>query len=348
MHAPSVVVLGYAPKSRWGSPLYCRVMLPDGSSVCLPKETVVKQQCHCNRFIHYTDYESVYHICILDPSHPVPASVSLSSAKDCSSATKDINVYNFRPEKKHKFGVCIHSPVFGNVYNDAITSFIEMNRVLGAEIFTVYSKNKLNKLMDRHGDVLDFVEWPSFIEKKNIAHYYGQTMVIHDCLYRNMHRVDYLFFIDNDELIVPANANTTWSTVIEEMERTSQDTFSALIFKNVYYMYLEGESEEYLQLCDLEFRTPKYLTHFKRSVCKYRASRRSKVMVKPQEVFEMDIHSMCVGVHHEVVVPPTLASLHHYRKSITYDCKTHAYTVDTGMRAYRDQLIDRLNTTLCH
>ena len=347
MHAPSVVVLGYQPRSNWKSPLYCAVTLHNGTSICLPKMTIVSQQCRCNKYIHYTEYEPVYHICVLDKSTLVPVSVRLSPSKGCSSATDFIKVYNFRPERRRKFGVCVQTPVYGNLQNSDIVNFIEMNRVLGANIFTVYSQKALNDLAHQYKDVLDLVKWPSSFKRTNILHYYGEILAIHDCLYRNMHRVEYLFFIDIDEIVVPAGTNMTWTTIVEEMDhRHPKEDTSVLIFNNVYYTYQKGADSKYIQLCK-KVSTPKYLTHVRRSLCEYHHPRRSKLLVKPQEVFQLDIHTMCVGIHSKVVVPPTLGSLHHYRNKLSADCKTRAYAVDTGMRAYRDQLIDRLKTTFC-
>lgn len=348
MHGPSVVVLGYQPRINWNSSLYCSVTLPDGSSVCLPKKTIVKHQCECNGYLHHVKYEAVDHICVLNMFMPVPVLVRLSSYDNCFPATQDIEVHNFRPKKKRKFGVCVQVPVNGYMidYSD-ILNFIEMNRVFGAEIITLYSaKSYLRDLTYLYRNVLDYVPWPNLPLDSHYWH--GQIMTMHDCLYRNMHRVDYLFFIDLDELVVPNTPNVTWSTIIDTMNNGINDTISAYIFNNVYYSYEdENTSKPLINLCDQRVKAPKYFTHLRRHLCKYHHYARSKAMVKPLDVLQMDIHSMCRGLHSKAVAPHSLASLHHYRVIITDDCKSQDYTIDTGIMKYKDQLVNGLKETLC-
>ncbi len=91
----------------------------------------------------------------------------------------------------------------------ALAELFEINRILGAEHFTVYthsitdSLSKVLKEYIREG-VAEVVDWkmPILSDRQSIR-YYGQLVAMHDCLYRNMHTVKYLIFNDVDEVVVP-------------------------------------------------------------------------------------------------------------------------------------------------
>ena len=99
--------------------------------------------------------------------------------------------------------------------------FVSINKILGAELITIYiipeklNKSITNYLLTRFPDVLRLIEW------KNLGiwsplHYYGQYLLMQDCLYRSMYEVEHLFHQDIDDVFIPTGGNN-WSEVVKKI-----------------------------------------------------------------------------------------------------------------------------------
>ena len=62
-------------------------------------------------------------------------------------------------------------------------------------------------------------------------HYYGELLLMHDCLYRNMYAAKYLVFVDMDELILPIQHNN-WTSMMKEIDTSPK--IGAFVFLNTY------------------------------------------------------------------------------------------------------------------
>ena len=123
---------------------------------------------------------------------------------------------------------------------------IEMNRILGAERFTFYIHSASQDIMrvlrnySREG-VVDVVM--SMIPNISV-HYYGQSMLIQDCTYRNIYKVRHLLYTDLDEIIVPQNHHK-WSQMITAIDRKSIGGF------HVRHMAFSGkDAPKMLSICN--------------------------------------------------------------------------------------------------
>ena len=139
----------------------------------------------------------------------IPVLIALSNIADCTNASADIPVHNrasHDPTRLKGFGVCVQTPVFDKSPQQII-DFIEMNRALGAGHITLYVMD-INKQLDHffsttyyEKDLLEVVKWRN-LGAWTEMHYYGELLVMQDCLYRHMNRVKYVAFVDMDELIL--------------------------------------------------------------------------------------------------------------------------------------------------
>ncbi|XP_064615369.1 beta-1,4-galactosyltransferase galt-1-like [Liolophura sinensis] len=240
---------------------------------------------------------------------------------------------------KKDFGVCV-PPIFGDVSIISLVQFVELSKLLGASDFTFYHTNTSPSDVDQvlryyqKKREITVIPWilPGNASEK-ILWYYGQILAIQDCLYRNMARFKYLVFNDLDEFIVPRNA-TTWSEMVEEIFKdssqinlTSSNT-AGFAFKSAFFSPKEPIDGTY---------KVRFLQYFYRT--KTFSSLRTKMIVKPRNIFELGIHHISHPIKNAVTVPvdPSIALIHHYRTcSSDYDnsMKCHPTTEDLTLLKY--------------
>ena len=376
MHGPSIVLPGYQSKRFRNQTLFCLFRNKDGSTQCSPRKTVLREMDACNQQKEFDkknerQFLHIFHICTLERpaddsssrDQPVPTHVALSADAECKLPSSFIPVFSHRPKTKIDFGVCVQTPAFGKHSHDFV-SFIELYKSLGAQFFTLYVANidhqTLSFLRQTYGGengILDIVQWTNHLREKEPIHYYGEILAIHDCLYRNMHKVKYLAFVDLDEALIPRRYRN-WKTMLQEIDQPYIDSF---IFANSIFMKTESEHEDKTQisewnskLCD-GVQLPAYFTSFSRVKCVFHFFARSKLIVKPELVLDTDIHGVCtlVGNTTHYLVPEDSAVSQHYRGVPTIECrknrKTRKYptTYDNWMARYADTLLKTFAEKLC-
>ena len=155
-HRPAVVVLGYVYNSVPTVPLYCSFQFSDGSTVCGAHPAPMQGNPHDT---HLT--KTFQYFCELRVKKEPPLTVAISNVSNCDPAflSGKIPVRNReRPNKNttlKKFGVCLGGVVVQKGNDDKmlkdLVEFIEMNRLLGAEIFTFYiNEMQLSAKILRH------------------------------------------------------------------------------------------------------------------------------------------------------------------------------------------------------
>ena len=372
MHGPSIVLPGYQSKKFRNQTLFCLFRNKDGTTECSPHKSIFMEMDACNgqkefdkkkerQFLH------VFHICRLAPSNDksteIPSHVALSASNDCQPSSSFIPVYNHRPEKKIEYGVCIQTPAFGKTSQEFV-SFIELYQMLGAKLFTLYVLNidqvTLSFLQKTYGGkngILDIVQWSDRLHEKEPIHYYGEIIAINDCMYRNMHTVKYLALVDLDEAIVPRRY-PNWSTMMKEIDQPYIDSF---IFVNSIFMATEQEEIDQNMLSQMNdnlcgsLQLPVYLKSFNRVTCEFNYFSRSKIIVKPELIIDIDIHSVCsrIGNTTNYLVPSDSALSQHYRVVPTMECrknrKTRKYPskLDFWMTRYTNSLLTSLRQHFC-
>lgn len=357
-----VVVFGYHMKSLKISNWYCLFTYMDKtSSVCLTE--AAKQVGFCTGGLDADKVaEAFSYVCKVKcrstecTNDEIPTFVALSRNSDCAEASDPIPVRNRqlpRTSEKKTFGVCVQSPVYGqSVGLQQISEFIEMNQVLGAEIITLYfmemKEDMLQFLQDHYAKegLLRLVKWKK-LEKWNPLHYFGQTLIMHDCLHRNMHRVKYLALVDLDELIVPLK-HQNWQEMITFFG--GDDDYHSYQFGNCFYIENKDETSKIAQPCK-EVSVPKYFQRTSRRTCycNDRSGYRQKYIMRTEYIIDMFIHWVCKAVNgkKQYKVSHRVAVNAHYRDTLPQDCSDKSSIHDTTLLKYQSQVMSAMGQRMC-
>lgn len=366
LYGPSIVVLGYQARSHDKERLYCLFQYSNETFFCREKSIFLEMDtCNYQKEVHKKvlyKFKHVFHICRLGNGEKVPSHVALSSSAHCNPSTSLTSIYKYRPREKANIGVCLETPIFKKTLSDVV-NFIEMQRMFGAQVFTLYlldvSNNMEAALKEAYKEegILDVAHWSSTFKELNPLHYYGEILAIQDCLYRNMHRVNYLVLLDLDEVIV-SRRHSNWHRMLQELDSSYVDSF---IFINSVYLKtpnkeLPTSSTNYLHslLCPKQ-QLPDYFTHYDKSRCRYHFYERSKVILKPLLIIDTDIHGPCTRIEGKThfYVPDDMATSQHYRDKPTIECKinrkTRNYdvTYDDWLSRYAPIFLKSVHKRMC-
>ena len=325
--------------------LYCHLTDSNGHTWCL-KHHISKIVLNKDKQFKYHPY---YYICDLPSnlSAITPKFVSFSFNSACQQPSPPIPVTQVQNTTNSTlgFGVCIQSPLFNMNDVQFIIQTIEMNRILGAEWFTFYihsaSQDIMRVLQDysREG-VVDVVM--STIPNISV-YYYGQSVLIQDCAYRNMYKVRHLLYTDLDEIIVPQN-HQKWSQMITAMDRKSIGGF------HVRHVTLVGKRAlKTLSICNSskEIEIPRFMKFTERSP-PYRLPRRAKYIIKPETFAVVQTHypGPLLKGYSIYSVPSEVALLYHYRFPFLHDSSGKRVKDDQMIR-YLPELIERIEQRIC-
>ena len=349
-YAPAVVVLGYAYNEVKRIPLYCVFKYAGRDNVCLKRPLVKTHPSSCANTNRNGD--SYRYICPMKAGDDPPLSVMISSVSTCNPnfTSNEIPVGNRDSSKRKtpkKFGVCLGGAVVENENSlQDLVEFISMSKLMGAELITFYiSREQLDEsivqyILHRYSDVR-VIEWKYF-EMWSPLHYYGQFLIISDCMYRSMYETEYLAQIDLDEMIIPIKANS-WSEMLQDMPQ--RERYASLMFENVVFSAKNLNSTDVIPDCS-NFKVAKYFTRTDRHLCHYGYRIKTKLMTRPRFALNAGMHNLCSaigGYGRHLQVPNAVAIAAHYRVSIPYNCKDMPTTIDKSSIKYSDGL----NTMMC-
>jgi len=242
---PAVVVIGYFSRTAKPADLYYRIKLSNGRSACFKKK-VIQEKSNCDSVVDNRKSKPMLYICRLGSrrTNVLPVSVSISNVSNCDAASSsaEIPVGNLEQHRRKlprkKFGVFLGGPlVLKEHLIENLTRFIQMSRMMGADLFTMYVNPELSGqeaikfLQKSYPDLVRLIEWRNFQVHRPL-HYYGQLVLITDCLYRSMYEVDYLVMMDLDEMILPVNHNS-WAELVASLEK--KGSYAAFSFLNRFF-----------------------------------------------------------------------------------------------------------------
>ena len=232
--------------------------------------------------------------------------VALKSETHCKNMVT-LSVKKLMEEKKRlEFAVCV-PPVFGNIPKENLINFIELSRLLGAEIIVFYIKN----ITQETKNVLEYYEGKNMVElvpwklpdplvplNKKVW-YNAQDVAAQDCIYNHMGRVKYIAMNDIDEMIIPYKYDN-WSALINNYDQSDVSDFC---FSTAFFQPGFSSKDQ-----------PIIQTHINRT--KHYIPVRSKCIVKPEFVYDMGTHQIWGKLRKSrtVRVDKKIALLHHYRE----------------------------------
>ena len=164
---------------------------------------------------------------------------------------------------------------------------------------------------------------------------HGQHAQIQDCLYRNMHKYKYIAVLDTDEFIIPHKAGLmTHRDILRLLNQRKSQHSSSFAFANAHFCLSDREmvhDQPRLLLTTKLQRNP--LAPF---------PDRSKSIINPRRVVMMGVHVVkepYPGFKRFTPVPPSIAFMHHYRKTKVGKCATQ----DKTALRYENQLNSNVN-----
>ncbi|CAH1778963.1 unnamed protein product [Owenia fusiformis] len=331
-------------------PKFCQLWKESSNDV-----TVTKMRIERNQGGHGNRYNGAFLTCPLQEDGGVYSAVSITF-EECERAQNIFSIQypqidDISDEPANDFNVCLEAPLNLNYsrYYELI-EWIEMNRILGASHFTIYnhtSSNLVKTVLESYikDGIVTLVQWPiplrvhiwpqpkSYVEE---IHYYGQTAMINDCLYRMRHSAKYLVFVDLDEFIIPKKTQT-WIEFIKENDPKRR--MGGYVFRNVFFRK-EWDSGSAISN-DQTVQKLKLVTLMKtkKETKIWPPYQRSKLIIDPLKIKEMGAHQIWgekSGA--DLVVDPKDGLLHHYRN--WENPSDLPGPVDETMLKYKDDLID--------
>jgi hypothetical protein len=177
----------------------------------------------------------------------------------------------------------------------------------------------------------------------NIVWNYGQEVLIHDCLYRNMFVARRLVFVDMDEFIVPQRRGVLeWSDILRDSN--CSDTTGLFMVRNAFFPVGIGGVNNHLALkwglntLFLDRRLPVLTEGYSRA----------KYIVVPEKILYLRIHcgdQYWDNVSHDCAIPVDVAIMQHY-KMFPKELKTgaiykHELIKDETIFKYTELLVKR-------
>ena len=246
---------------------------------------------------------------------------------------------NHKPRKK--FGVFIGGPLIQkeNVIQN-LTNFIQMSQLLGAEFFTMYispeqtDNHVIEFLLNTYPDIVRIIEWKKF-DIHYPLHYYGQLVLISDCLYRSMYEVEYLVMMDLDEMILPTR-HTNWAELVDALEKKGK--YASFMFLNRFFMGPlhhasnltlphNNRSDPSVDAKVIQAfkgdEIPAYFSRTREVKCYSSYGAKTKLIIKPLLLVRLTVHESSESLRsYQPVywVPPEVGISAHYRESSVPDC----------------------------
>ncbi|XP_017892806.2 uncharacterized protein LOC108632627, partial [Ceratina calcarata] len=198
--------------------------------------------------------------CQLPPDVAVePSRVHVGLAPCHKNASHSVRINTVRGDepnrRRRQFTICIKGLDFDEDISSKIVAFVELHRILGAELFYFY-------VFSVHENVLKVLR---LYERSNVIRWFNLTLPgdlpndrtarrlllsediwmkrrmelipYNHCFYDNLHRSEYVVPIDIDEAIVPAKRNNWHELLLDErmkLGRSFKD-FASYAVRNAYF-----------------------------------------------------------------------------------------------------------------
>ena len=282
-----------------------------------------------------------------------PVSTLLCLKSDCSKCSSHLSVYWEERVKKLDFAVCLYQPLFQICDHERVIAWIETNRALGAQKITVYYQESYKNVRESIQQYVDegFVE--AFSWHQNFTRLtdncFGQALVAFDCLYRYMHRTNYLAMFDLDELLVPLKS-PTWHGLIKELDEPGVSSFRFCLsyfhdVGNVMSVDLLADIST-KNTCDAIRDIPVMFKRTMRTANVDCTIHKWKNIMKPLAMRYPEVHHVVSADGYEMMtVPINVGLLYHYRDNDYW--KNEASVEDLTMSKYFDGVVSRSLEKFC-
>nr|XP_045601095.1 uncharacterized protein LOC123759891 [Procambarus clarkii] len=285
---------------------------------------------------------------------PPPESVSIM-ADPGGNATNKLRVMNLdvnKEEVKNSFAVCIKPLHFDYNNVNQMIEFLELNKILGVEHFTLYN-HTIGKDVDCilrqyvEQGLVNILPWKLDIKSQKEIRTEGLFAALNDCLYRYMYQYRYILMIDLDEYVVP-HANTSLPQLLRYLHtKADARKIGAISFQNSFFYLQWPDDPSSASLPPLvTLRKTRRRQRF------HPHKQRSKYIAVTPYVVEAGNHFVWEFLPGKgtLNVPNEVAFLHHYRvcEFGGDDCVRNPRITDTAMYRYKDTLVKAYTTNMNH
>ena len=278
-----------------------------------------------------------------DPRIPEFVSVSLA---DCGNIANLLKIVYHADDEKPIYNItsCL-GPLF-NFYNQRnwLVESVELDHMLGVDlsVFPIYSISpELDLYMENFQDEGMIKVFPWYHPLLKQMEYYGQRLLLNDCLYRYMYKSKYIIIKDLDEIIVPSKNKHNLVDMLESlpMDGVAEYNIRSVIYRDDLFSNYTGGANRTL----LDLYQPKTLVNAKRESRIYRHLLRSKYIILPKRVLEVNVHlsKKYVSPYDRYDVPIDLALVHHHRLPVGKARKSEIE--DTEMERYAIEILNRIH-----
>ena len=256
------------------------------------------------------------------------SNVTISTNKQCTSESDIILIRTVGDQlPKYNFGMCLHK-AFENIPPKVIHDWVKLNIALGAEVIMLYLQMKAPQevyyalLPYINKGIVEVLDWQLEPPLTSVeSFYYGQTGVISECVWENMHRVKYLGLNDADEFFVPLKHKNIPDMLrylenIQEARRAGAYIFTNALIRGSKVLPIVDTALNSKKCNGLSIESlPIY---FKRSqYCLEKGGASVKMIVKPDAVFTAWGHELLSyrsdKYTKNYTIPDTLGLSYHYR-----------------------------------
>ena len=330
---PAIVIILLHNKTKEQEPdLFAKITMPNGTKWCQETQDVNKVIPDIPRtdFRHGPDnFMCIVKKLALTKNTEMPNYIELSTNKSCTDLLPPMPIYYEKYEKRVKFALCLHKGLFGYVSPEMLIHFVEINKVLGASIITLWIQNTTESVYTAmlpyiKSGLVEVLDWKVSVAMRN----YGQFAVNNECLYRNIHRADYLVLHDIDELIIPYKHDTWDELLTYYSNKINLSHYASLRFKSLPWKVGSKSNNSFLPNISSKSSAteiPWKMTCSKMNIPYYfktteRFKRiditRKKVIASLNTTISIYTHrvrKMVEGVEKEYVVSSDIGLVHHYR-----------------------------------
>ncbi len=252
-------------------------------------------------------------------------------------------------EPRRQFSVCLGGSLLNIANYNQFVEWVELNRMFGAEHFTVYVTNvstdmKAYLQFYEKRKVMTVYDWKvpteTYGSHCSDVRCYAQLTLYNDCISRSINRTRYLILCDLDEFIVPRDPDANnWADMIRE---AGCEHHSYILAKHTAFNITAP--------IDPVFASHPLMTPHDHSVLLYTRRMdffmegvRGKCIVRPERVRSASsAHSPPNPKAKDLcVLDPRYGGLYHYRHFNTPTFKNYLYITDQYMHRFGEELLER-------
>ncbi|KAJ1146441.1 hypothetical protein NDU88_012717 [Pleurodeles waltl] len=259
------------------------------------------------------------------------------------------------------FTVCI-SNLFGN-YNNIlqVVQSIEMYKLLGAQKVMIYRTNcsaSLDEILQYYTaeGTVEVVPWPiheylnttkawKYSKDPKDIGYYGQTVTLNDCIYRNMYRSKYVILNDLDEILLPYK-HEDWHSMMVHLQKQNPEA-GIFLFENHIFPKTKFTSTDLFNTSSWKAVPGEdILQHVHREPDRATFFNARKMILNPRKVIQSSVHSVLKAYSKSFRVPKEVAIVSHWRDPLQAALPKASLIKDTTIWRFNHSLIRNVNKVL--